>query len=169
LGKGRSILPLKRKERPPPRKVLLRRVYTLSEWLLRLSPLQQAYYTIRISFASRTSPYCANKNSGPFLKIRCKINTKVTLVYLQRQKFFKKIVFSPFSGLIKEPFDGGIYSFRLYPVLRSHGLACLMCRSTLVSRHKIIIDYGLIAYFYLMPFLRHPIFIRVSYQVRYVI
>ena len=109
------------------------------------------------------------KNTGLLSKIRCKINTKVTLVFLQRQKFFQKIVFSPFSGLIKEPFDGGIYSFRLYPVLRSHGLACLMCRSTLVSCHKIIIDYGLIAYFYLMPFLRHPKLIRVSYQVWYVI
>ena len=109
------------------------------------------------------------KNSGPFLKIRCKDSVKVTLVFLQRQKFFQKIVFFPFSGLIKEPFDGGIYSFVANPVLRSHHFSRLTSRSPFVSRHKIIIDYGLIAYFYLMPFLRHPKLIRVSYQIRYVI
>ena len=109
------------------------------------------------------------KNSGPFLKIRCKDSIKVTLVFLQRQKFFQKIVFFPFSGLIKEPFDDYIYPLGLYPVLRSHRLACLMCRSTLIPRKEVIIDNGLVPHLYPVPCLRHPEVIWVPYQIRYVI
>ena len=109
------------------------------------------------------------KNSGPFLKIRCKDSVKVTLVFLQRQKFFQKIVFFPFSGLIKEPFDDYIYPLGLYPVLGSDHLACLMCRSALIPRKEVVIHHSLIPHLNPMPCLRHPEVIWVSYQPRYVI
>ena len=109
------------------------------------------------------------KNTGLLSKIRCKINTKVTLVFLQRQKFFQKIVFFSFSGLIKEPFDDYIYPLGLYPVLGSDHLACLMCRNTLVSCHKVVIHHGLVPHLNPMPCLRHPKIVRIPYQIWYVI
>ena len=44
-----------------------------------------------------------------------------------------------------------------------------MCRSTLITRKEVIIHLSLVPYFYLMPFLRHPKIIRVTYQVGHVI
>ena len=35
-----------------------------------------------------------------------------------------------------------------------------------VAGEEVVIDYGLVSHFDLMPFLRHPKLIRVSYQVR---
>ena len=109
------------------------------------------------------------KNSGPFLKIRCKDSVKVTLVFLQRQKFFQKIVFFSFSGLIKEPFDDYIYPLGLYPVLRSHRLACLMCRSALVSCQKVVIYNCLVELSNPTPTGGHIAIVRFSYQIRYVV
>ena len=109
------------------------------------------------------------KNTGPLSKIRCKINMKVTLVFLQRQKFFQKIVFFPFSGLIKEPFDDYILPLGLYRVLGSDHLACLMCRSALIPRKEVVIHHSLIPRLYPMPCFRHPKIVRIPYQPRYVI
>ena len=109
------------------------------------------------------------KNSGPFLKIRCKDSVKVTLVFLQRQKFFQKIVFFPFSGLIKEPFDDYIYPLGPYPVLRGYHLSRLTRRSTVCPCHKVVIHHSLIPHLYPVPGLGHIAIVGFSYQPRYVI
>ena len=109
------------------------------------------------------------KNSGPFLKIRCKDSVKVTLVFLQRQKFFQKIVFFPFSGLIKEPFDDYIYPLGPYPVLRGYHLSRLTRRSTVCPCKKVVIHHSLVPHLYPVPCLRHPKIVRIPYQPRYII
>ena len=109
------------------------------------------------------------KNTGLLSKIRCKINTKVTLVFLQRQKFLQKIVFFPFSGLIKEPFDDYIYPLGPYPVLRGYHLSRLTRRSTVCPCHKVVIHHSLIPHLYPVPGLGHVAVVRFPYQPRYII
>ena len=54
-------------------------------------------------------------------------------------------------------------------MLRSHLHSRFVSRNTFVPRHKVIIHHGLILHFNLMPFLRHPEVIWISYQIGYVI
>ena len=132
-------------------------------------------FQLHFNFVASSTP-CADltlrldiKNTGLLSKIRCKINMKVTLVFLQRQKFFQKIVFFPFSGLIKEPFDDYIYPLGLYPVLRGYHLSRLTRRSTVCPCKKVVIHHSLVPHLNPMPCLRHPKIVRIPYQPRYII
>ena len=100
---------------------------------------------------------------------RCKDTSKVNNVFLCGWKFYQKIVFFSFSGLIKEPFDDYIYPLGLYPVLRGYHLSRLTRRRTVCPCHKVVIHHSLIPHLNPMPCLRHPKIVRIPYQPRYVI
>ena len=104
------------------------------------------------------------KNSGPFLKIRCKDSVKVTLVFLQRQKFFQKIVFFPFFGLSVEPNEYVVEAFCGYAVLFGGLFFCVVGHDTFSSQSEVLVDDGLVSQFNLVSCLRHAEVVRVSYE-----
>ena len=101
-----------------------------------------------------------------FFNFECKDKARFILVFHFQCEFYHKIVFFSFFGFIKEPNNDRLYSLGCDSMLFSNLFPRLMGVEASVTGNEVVIDYGLVAYFEFVSFLRHAEVVRVSYQVR---